>query len=147
MKVYTKLMVVMFCQIIDRKSVAPSSSNFWRQPASQQACWQDEEIFFFSKQVDTLLPQRGGRVGGYPREVSISSVVFCFNCLAGRGGARGSTTINLTLFFWFVFKISFYWNIMETCGQQKKLRPDLRYYWDFSFKNKTVFECLGPNSH
>ena len=32
MKAYTKLTVVMCCQIVDRKSVAPSSGEFWRRP-------------------------------------------------------------------------------------------------------------------
>ena len=41
-KAYTKLMVVMCCQIVARKSVAPSSSNFWRQLAPRYACGQDQ---------------------------------------------------------------------------------------------------------
>ena len=38
MKAYTKLTVVICCQIVARKSVAPSSSNFWRRPALRYAC-------------------------------------------------------------------------------------------------------------
>ena len=38
MKAYTKLTVVMCCQIVARKSVAPSSSNFRRRLAQRYTC-------------------------------------------------------------------------------------------------------------
>ena len=38
MKAYTKLTVVMCCQIVARKSVAPSSGNFRRRSAPRYAC-------------------------------------------------------------------------------------------------------------
>ena len=38
MKAYTKLAVVMCCQIVARKSVAPSSGDFWRQLALRHSC-------------------------------------------------------------------------------------------------------------
>ena len=49
MKAYTKLTVVMCCQIVARKSVAPSSGDFRRRPAPRYACGQDQE--FWSKKV------------------------------------------------------------------------------------------------
>ena len=45
MKAYVKLTVVMCCQIFARKSVAPSSGNFWRQPAPRYICGQDQEFW------------------------------------------------------------------------------------------------------
>ena len=44
MKAYTKLTVVMCCQIVDRTCVAPYSGNFWRRPAPRYACGQDQEF-------------------------------------------------------------------------------------------------------
>ena len=44
MKAYTKLTVVMCCQIVARMSVAPSSSDFWRRPTARYACGQDREF-------------------------------------------------------------------------------------------------------
>ena len=39
MKAYTKLTVVMCCQIVARKSVAPSSGDFWWRPAPRNGLW------------------------------------------------------------------------------------------------------------
>ena len=36
--------VVMCCQIVARKSVAPSSGDFWRRSASRKACGPDQEF-------------------------------------------------------------------------------------------------------
>ena len=59
MKAYRKLMC---CQIVARKSVAPSSGYFQRRPAPRYACGQDQEFWkktSFSKIVITpLLRQR-----------------------------------------------------------------------------------------
>ena len=43
MKAYTKLIVVMCCHIVARKSVAPSSGDFRRRSAPRYACGQDQE--------------------------------------------------------------------------------------------------------
>ena len=43
-KADTKLTGLMWCQIFDRKSVAPSSSNFCQQLLHRKACEQDQEI-------------------------------------------------------------------------------------------------------
>ena len=43
MKAYTKLAVVMCCQIVARKSVTPSSGDFWR-PVPRYGCGQDQEF-------------------------------------------------------------------------------------------------------
>ena len=43
MKAYTKLTVVMCCQIVAMKSVAPSSGDFRRRSAPRYACGQDQE--------------------------------------------------------------------------------------------------------
>ena len=43
-KAYTKLTVVMCFKIVARKSVAPSSGDFRRRPASRYAGGQDQEI-------------------------------------------------------------------------------------------------------
>ena len=48
-KAYTKLTVVMCCQIVARKSVAPSRGDFRRRPALSYACGQDQE--FWRKKV------------------------------------------------------------------------------------------------
>ena len=59
-KAYTKLSVVMCCQIVARKSVAPSSGYFQRQPAPHYACGQDQEFRrkkSFSKIIITPLPR------------------------------------------------------------------------------------------
>ena len=42
-KAHTKLTVVMCCQIVTRKSVAPSSGDFRQRPAPRYACGQDQE--------------------------------------------------------------------------------------------------------
>ena len=44
MKTYTKLTVVMCCQIVARKSVAPSSGDFLQRSAPRYACGQDQEF-------------------------------------------------------------------------------------------------------
>jgi hypothetical protein len=44
MKAYPKLTVVMCCQIVARKSVAPSSGNFRQRPALRYACSHDQEF-------------------------------------------------------------------------------------------------------
>ena len=44
MKAYTKLTFVMCCQIVARKSVGPSSGDFWRRPALRYACGEDQEF-------------------------------------------------------------------------------------------------------
>ena len=44
MKAYTKLTVVMCCQIVARNSVAPSSGDFRRRPAPRYVCGQDQEF-------------------------------------------------------------------------------------------------------
>ena len=44
MKAYTKLTLVMCCQIVARKSVAISSGDFRRRPAPRYGCEQDQEI-------------------------------------------------------------------------------------------------------
>ena len=44
MKAYKKLTVVVCCQIVAKKSVAPSSGNFWRRSAPRQACGPDQEF-------------------------------------------------------------------------------------------------------
>ena len=44
MKAYTKLTDVMCCQIVARKSVAPSSGDFRRRLALRYACGQDQEF-------------------------------------------------------------------------------------------------------
>ena len=44
MKAYTKLTVVMCCQIVARKSVAPSSGDFRQRSAPRYACGQDQEV-------------------------------------------------------------------------------------------------------
>ena len=44
MKAYEKLTVVMCCQIVVKKSVAPSSGDFWRRPAPLYAGGQDQEF-------------------------------------------------------------------------------------------------------
>ena len=44
MKAYTKLTVVMCCQIVARKFVAPSSGDFWAQPAPWYVCGQNQEF-------------------------------------------------------------------------------------------------------
>ena len=41
---YTKLTVVMCCQISARRSVAPSSGDFCRRPSPQQASEKDKEL-------------------------------------------------------------------------------------------------------
>ena len=41
---YTKLTVVMYGQIVARKSVAPSSGDFRRGPAPRYVCGQDQEF-------------------------------------------------------------------------------------------------------
>ena len=43
MKAYTKLTDLMCCQIVARKSVAPSSGDFRRRSAPRYACGQDQE--------------------------------------------------------------------------------------------------------
>ena len=61
MKAYIKLTVVMRCQIVARKSVAPSSSNLWWRPAPRYACGQDQEFWrkkSFSTIIITPLPRR-----------------------------------------------------------------------------------------
>ena len=60
MKAYTKLTVVMCCQIVARKSLAPSSGNFRRRSATQFACGQDLESLSkksFSKILITPIPR------------------------------------------------------------------------------------------
>ena len=44
-KAYAKLIVVMCCQIVARKSVAPSSGDIRRRPAPMYACGQDQEFW------------------------------------------------------------------------------------------------------
>ena len=44
MKAYRKLTIVMYCQIVAKKSVAPFSGDFWRRPATQYASRQDQEF-------------------------------------------------------------------------------------------------------
>ena len=41
---YTKLTVVMCCQISARRSVAPSSGDFCRRPSPRQASEKDKEL-------------------------------------------------------------------------------------------------------
>ena len=53
-KAYTKLTVVMFCQIVARKSAAPSSSDFRRRHAPVDEI-RNFEDFFFSKIIITPL--------------------------------------------------------------------------------------------
>ena len=58
-KAHTKLTVVMWCQIFDRKSRAPSCSDNRRQLAPRQACGQDEknkkeEKMFSKASLDSL---------------------------------------------------------------------------------------------
>ena len=43
-KAYTKLTVVMYCQIVASKSESPSSGDFRGQPAPRYACGQDQEF-------------------------------------------------------------------------------------------------------
>ena len=44
MKAYTKLTVVMCCQMVASKSVAPSIGNFRRRPTLRYICGQDQEF-------------------------------------------------------------------------------------------------------
>ena len=56
---YTKLTVVMCCQIVARKSVAPSSGNFRQRQAPRYVCGQDQEFWrkkSFSKIIITPFP-------------------------------------------------------------------------------------------
>ena len=57
-KTYEKLAVVMCFQFVARKSVAPSSGDFRRRPASRYACGQDQEFEekSFRKIIFTPLP-------------------------------------------------------------------------------------------
>ena len=58
----------MCCQIVDRKSIAPSSGNFWWLPALRFACGQDQEFGRKKVLVNKLLHRFRGRgwtsVGG-----------------------------------------------------------------------------------
>ena len=74
MKAYTKLTVVMCCQIVDRKSVAPSSGDFRRRPAPRYACGQDQECWRKKVLVNKLLHRFRGRGrtsagGGVPHRI------------------------------------------------------------------------------
>ena len=107
MKAYTKLTVVMCCQIVARKSVAPSSGDFRRRPAPRYACGPNQEFWrkkSFSKIIITPLLRPRPEL-----RKCVTSMIFkellVFFCLAGVAG--GSPIENLTPFF-FVFKKSFF---------------------------------------
>ena len=106
MKAYKKLTVLMCCQIVARKSVAPSSGDFQRRLAPRQACGPDPKFrrkLFFSKNFYTP----SAAAAGPPQVCNLNdfSRATCFFCLAGL--ARKSPIENLTLIF-FVFKKSFF---------------------------------------
>ena len=61
MKAYKKLTVVMCCQIVARKSVAPSSSDFRQRPAPRYVCGQDQEFLRKQVLVKKLLHRFRGR--------------------------------------------------------------------------------------
>ena len=54
MKAYKKLIVVMCCQIVARKSVAPSSGDFLWRPAPRSGIFKKQS---FSKIIITSLPR------------------------------------------------------------------------------------------
>ena len=96
MKAYTKLNVVMCCQIVARMSVTPSSSDFRRRPPPRYACGQDQE-FLRKKVLVKYFYIASAAAVGPPRVCNLNEFLkaTCFFLLGGLG--RGSPIENLTL--------------------------------------------------
>ena len=139
MKAYKKLTVVLCCQIIDRKSVAPSSGNFRRRKVPWYVCGQDQEFRrkkSFSKIIITPVtrPRPEVRGGGG----TSWNFQYLVGFLAWRAWRGGSTIENLTLIFWFS-KYIFIETSRRLVVIRKKLRLVLRYYWEFFYKYRIYY--------
>ena len=95
----------MCCQIVARKSVAPSSGDFRRRPAPRYVCWQDQEIHQWIFKGYLFFFCLAGLAGG-PQLKIWSNFFYCFQ-------NKKSTTL-----WWLVIK-------------RKKFCLVKRYYCDF----------------
>ena len=110
MKAYAKLTVVMCCQIVARKSVAPFpaiSGDFQRRPAPRYACGQGIlKKTSFSKIIITSLLGPQPDLRKCITSMILQELLVFFCCLAGLEG--GSPIENFTLIFFSSSKYLFF---------------------------------------
>ena len=92
-----KLTVVMCCQIVARKSVAPSSGDFRRRPAPRYVCGHIKKII-------TPLPRPQPDLPKCETSMIFQGLLVFFAWRAWRGGPQ----LKISLRFFFVFKKSFF---------------------------------------
>ena len=113
-KMNTKLTVVMCCQILVRKSVAPSSGDFRQRPAPRYSCGQDQEFWrkSFSKIIITPLPRPKA---GPPRVCNLNdfSRASCFLLLGG-GVPNWKSHSDFFVFNFFFFFLKHHGDLWST---------------------------------
>ena len=131
-KAYTKLTIVMCCQIVARKSVAPSSGDFCRRLAPWYACGQDQRFWRkknVRKIIITPLPRLRADFQKCVTSMNFQELLVFF-CLAA------------WLWFFSFKQILFIKTSWWLVHNRKKLRLVLRYYWEFFYKYKINFEGM-----
>ena len=142
MKADTKVKVVIWYQIFDKKSTAPSSGDFCRRPPARKACGQDQE---FREKKTIWLNCLLDSFGGHGRTSARGSLRFFYIlppvCTGGQGGVGPIVKIWVRCIGFscnFVFETS--WTLSVNW---RELRLNLSYYCNFFFINTNIFWVHG----